>query len=155
MDRHEYLWHVQFSIFWFVAEVFGPLIGLAFPELVSQETVLEPTHPESVPFLEMSVSVSRLGCLNLAQYFCTSAEWSSWSRHLIWSFGLSPAPGSMTKTIKKGIFRGLTYYPFKKYVEYFFFSWMSEHDVTFCSQTLIGCPDHCKFCFCWRLFETV
>ena len=36
-----------------------------------------------------------------------------------------------------------------------FFSWMSEHDVTFYSQTLIGCPDHCKFCFCWRLFETV
>ena len=47
------------------------------------------------------------------------------------------------------------YYPFKKYVEYIFFSWMSEHDVTFYSETLIGCPDHCKFCFCWRLFETV
>ena len=35
------------------------------------------------------------------------------------------------------------------------FFWMSQHDVTFYSQTLIGCPDHCKFCFCWRLFETV
>ena len=44
---------------------------------------------------------------------------------------------------------------FQKVCRINFFSWMSEHDITFYSQTLIGCPDHCKFCFCWRLFETV
>ena len=44
---------------------------------------------------------------------------------------------------------------FQKVCRIYFFSWMSERDVTFCSQILIGCPDHCKFCFCWRLFETV
>ena len=33
------------------------------------------------------------------------------------------------------------YYPFKKYVEYIFFSWRSEHDVTYYCQTQIGCPD--------------
>ena len=44
---------------------------------------------------------------------------------------------------------------FQKVCRMHFFSWMSEHDVTFYSQTLIGCPDHCKFCFCWRSFETV
>ena len=44
---------------------------------------------------------------------------------------------------------------FQKVCRIHFFSWMSEHNVTFYSQTLTGCPDHCKFCFCWRLFETV
>ena len=44
---------------------------------------------------------------------------------------------------------------FQKECRIHFFSWMSEHDVTFCSQNLIGCPDLCKFCFCWRWFETV
>ena len=44
---------------------------------------------------------------------------------------------------------------FQKVCRIHFFSWMSEHDVTFYSQILIGCPDHCKLRFCWRLFETV
>ena len=44
---------------------------------------------------------------------------------------------------------------FQKVCRILFFPWMSQHDVTFRSQTLIGCPDHCKFCFCRRLFETV